>query len=439
MSIKPGTLSAKKFTLFCLVLLCFVSGAYAFNDNTYQVPEPGLYLNLNEGSGMYAIDSSGNGNTGTMHGVSRFENGGCGRAAFFNGINSYIEIPFSSQNHPATEITVSLWFYTDSYEPQVLLSTYEDGGYRLAFDDGEDLWWTVNLGRFGDVSIPVQHESIQLHQWHQVTGTYDGQSLKVYLDGILRNRLNATGAIHYQYNNYVTAGADAGFYNQTDQNCPLYFRGGLDEIRIYPVALTYGQVMDDRFRCPQEPAAPPGEILIRNQPLSSCAETSGLVNLGPNEVDTRILSFSRQSENATWDVDLPPGSTLVVKAQDLYSVSYPDAWYIEISDQKERITRSIAFPNTNNAPVKGVIPSGNASVLIRYFDGRERFPAQVAIQFESVTPKSPVIPPQTILNYPIIVIYSASWVTLIAIIVVMIWLHFRKIKMKNSKFKKETE
>lgn len=431
MSIKPGTLSAKKFTLFCLVLLCFVSGAYAYTDNTYLVPEPGLYFNFNEGSGIYAIDTSGNGNTGTMHGVSRFENGGCGGAAFFNGINNYIEIPFSSQNHPASEITVSLWFYSDSYEPQVLLSTYEDGGYRLAFDDGEDLWWTVNLERLGDVSIPIQHESIQLHQWHQVTGTYDGHSLKVYLDGILRNRLNATGAIHYQYNNYVTAGADAGFYNRTDQNCPLYFHGGLDEVRIYPVALTYGQAMDDRFRCSQEPAAPPHEILIRNRTLSSCTETSGLVNLGANEVVTRILSFTSQTENATWEVALPPGSTLVVKARDLYSISYPDAWYIEISDPKERITRSIAFPNTNNAPVKGVIPSGNASVLIRYFDGRERFPAQVAVQFESVTPKTPVIPPRTILNYPIIVIYSASWVTLIAIIVVMVWLHFRKNKTKK--------
>jgi hypothetical protein len=114
-----------------------------------------------------------------------------------------------------------------------------------------------------------------------------------------------------------------------------------------------------------------------------------------------------------------------VKARDFYSISYPDAWYIEMSDEKGRITRSIAFPNTNNAPVKGVVPSGNAIVRVKYFDGKEKFPAKVAIQFESIAPPPPPIAPQTILNYPIIVIYSASWVTLIAIVLVMVWLHRR--------------
>jgi hypothetical protein len=426
MSVLPGTGRLKKFTLFCLILLCMINGVYAYTDNSYSVPEPGLYFNFNEGSGNYALDVSGNGNAGTMHGVSRLENGGCGRAIFFNGINDYVEIPFSSQNHPSKEITVSLFFYTDSFEPQVLISSYEDGGYRLGFDDGNDLWWTINLERRGEVSIPVQHEGISLHQWHQVTGTYDGQTLKVYLDGVLRNQLNATGSIHYEYNNYIMLGADAGVYNLTDLNCPQYFRGGLDEVRIYPVALTYGQVMDDRFRCSQEPVAPSRDVLVQTLPLSSCSGSSGSVLLGPNDVTSRILTFSNQTENGTWNVALPPGSTLVVRGKDFYSVSYPDAWYIELSDENGRITRSIAFPNTNNAPIKGVVPTGNATVRIKYFDGKERFPAKVAIQFESIAPPPLPPAPQTILNYPIIVIYSASWATLIAIILVMVWLHRRK-------------
>ena len=275
MSVLPGTGRLKKYTLFCLILLCIISGVYAYTDNSYSVPEPGLYFNFNEGSGNYALDVSGNGNAGTMHRVSRLENGGCGRAIFFNGINDYVEIPFSSQNHPSKEITVSLFFYTDSFEPQVLISSYEDGGYRLGFDDGNDLWWTINLERRGEVSIPVQHEGISLHQWHQVTGTYDGETLKVYLDGVLRNQLNAKGSIHYEYNNYIMLGADAGVYNLTDLNCPQYFRGGLDEVRIYPVALTYGQVMDDRFSCSQEPVAPSKDFVVQTQPSSSCSVASG--------------------------------------------------------------------------------------------------------------------------------------------------------------------
>jgi hypothetical protein len=256
----------------------------------------------------------------------------------------------------------------------------------------------------------------------------------VYLDGVLRNQRNTTGAIHYESNNYIMLGADAGNYTLTDQNCPQYFLGGLDEVRIYPVALNYGQVMDDRFRCSQEPVAPLDDFLVQTPPpLSSCAVTSGSVNIGVNDVASRILSFTNQTETGIWNVTLPRGSTLVVKGRDFYSMSYPDAWYIEIADENGRITRSIAFPNTNNAPVKGVVPSGNATVRVRYFDGMEKFPARVAIQFESIAPPPPPIAPPTILNYPIIVIYSASWATLVAIILVMVWLHRRKKEGEKEK------
>jgi len=426
MTVLRGSGRMKACILFCLMVICITCGANAQTGSDQTVQEPGLYFNFNEGSGNYALDASGNGNVGTLHGVSRIDGGVCGKAVSLNGLDNYISIPFSSQNHPTRAITVSLWFYTDSFEPQVLISTSEQGGYRLSFDDGRDLWWTLHLEKVGEVSIPVRHEGITLYQWHQVTGTYDGNSMKVYLDGVLRNQINATGAIHYEFNNYVLLGADAGFYNNTDSLCPHYFHGALDEVRIYPRALTYGQVMDDRFRCSQEPVQPNRNFIIRSQKLPTCYQTSGSVKLSSNEVVSRVLSFYNQTETLTWNVTLPPGSTIAITARDFYSISYPDAWYIELSDEQGRITRSIAFPNTNNAPVKGVVPSGNATVLLKYFDGKERFPARVAVEFTSMTPPPPQISPQTILNYPIIVIYTASWATLIAIIVVMIWLHRKK-------------
>ncbi len=224
--------------LFCLALLCLITGTGASSENPPPSPEPSLYFNFNEGGSGYAFDGSGNGNVVMLYAVSRSENGGCGKSVIFNGIDSYGEIPYRSQNHPSKEITVSAWFLTNSFDPQVLISTYEDGGYRLGFDDGNDLWWTLNLEGAGETSIPIQHENIRPGTWHHITGTYDGQKMKVYLDGILRNQMNVTGAILYQYNNYVLLGADAGVYNRTDRSCPMYFRGSLDEVRIYDTALS---------------------------------------------------------------------------------------------------------------------------------------------------------------------------------------------------------
>ncbi len=107
-----------------ILVLLSVGIACAAQDSPIASGTPSVYLNFNEGSSVYAIDSSGHGNGGTIHDAARIVNGGCGGALLFNGNDSYVSIPFSYGNHPVKEITVSLWFYTDSFDPQVLLSGY---------------------------------------------------------------------------------------------------------------------------------------------------------------------------------------------------------------------------------------------------------------------------------------------------------------------------
>ena len=105
--------------------------------------------------------------------------------------------------------------------------------------------------------------------------------------------------------------------NLPDQVCAHYFRGGLDEVRIYPVALTYGQVIDERFRCSQEPSALSEGSLVPPPLLTSCTPLSGLVTIGVNDAASRTLSFKNQTETGIWNVTLPPGSTLVVTGKGL--------------------------------------------------------------------------------------------------------------------------
>lgn len=414
--------------LILLVLLCT---APVLAKEQAVAPEPAVYLNFDEGSGNSALDSSGHGNAATLHNVSRIDSGGCIRALSFANPDSYVAIPFRTLNHPADEISVSAWFYIDNFTPGALVSCYNDGGWRLGFDDGNDLWWTLNLGSAGDVSIPVQHENIAPHQWHQVTGTYDGKTSRIYLDGILRNQVNATGAIRYGTDNYIMLGAEAGAADMP-RYCPPPFSGALDEVRIYPVALTYSQVMDDRFTC-QEGGKPLSAVYPAGAAPGACEPVSGSVRLGSNETADRLLSFPDKAVNGTWQVTLQPGSGLRVQAYDSYMKAYPDAWYLEIAEGQEKLARTIAFPNRNNGPAEAVIASGNATVTIRYFSGDERFPARILLRLESVPPPPPLQPVlKNILANPIIVIYSASWATLVALLLVVIWLHRRK-KAKKSR------
>jgi hypothetical protein len=406
------------------LLLC-IAGAGAASGTVPASGAPSVYLNFNEGSGSTALDASGHGNTGTIHGsVYRVENDGCVKALVLDGNTDYISIPYTSLNHPADAITVSLWFYVDEMAPQTLLSTYDDkGGYRLGFDDGNDLWWTINLDTTGDISVNVPHENVAPGQWHHVTGTYDGRTSRIYLDGVLRNQVNATGVIHYTDTNYVQVGADAGPKETPDENAPHYFVGGIDEVRIYNRALAYGEVMDDRFRCTS--AAGTGILSLSNTTAPTVLP-SGTLSLGTGETAVKYLTFSNRSEEGIWNVAVPSGSQLTVSATDAYSAVYPDEWYVELKDQDTRLTRAVAFPDTNNAPVTGTIASGNATVLVHYFGGPARFPAGVSVTFTCTRPENPVSSlPKAILGYPIIVIYSASWATLIALVVVIFWAHKR--------------
>ncbi len=413
----------------CVFLILLTAGVHAAPGAVDTSAEPILFLNMNEATGQYAIDFSGNGNSGQIFNATRIREGACNEALFFNGASSYVAIPYRSINHPEKAITVDLWFAVDSFDRQVLISTYNEGGYRLAFDDGKDLWWTVST-REGDISVPVQHESITLHRWHHVAGTYDGATSKIYLDGVLRNVANASGGpVSYTYPNDVMLGVDAGTGTGPDPQCNGYFKGGLDEVRIYDFALTYGQVMDDRYACAEEPKVPevPAFTVSDRTLPAECSSLSLALPLNYGESATRRIIVPDENQTAVFTVKIPPGSTLYAGIDDAYDPAYPDSWYYEIEDRGERVTRSIAFPNVRNSPVKAVISSGDAKVLIRYFDGTYRFPSSAYVTLRvSEPPVQPVVTaaPPIILN-PIIVIYTASWATLVALALVVFWLHRR--------------
>jgi hypothetical protein len=255
--------------------------------------------------------------------------------------------------------------------------------------------------------------------------------MKMYLDGVLRNQVNATGTIHYESDNYIILGAETGAADKPAQ-CPPSFTGGLDEVRIYPVALSYSQVMDDRFQCIESERLSPAFIPAEPGP-GTCDAVSGSVRLGVNETAIRVLSFSDKTINGTWQVSQQPGSILSVQTYDYYMKAYPDAWYMEIANEQGKPARTIAFPSRKNAPAEAMLPSGNATVTVRYFSGGERFPAKVLLRLENIPPV-PHKPDEfkNILENPIIVIYSASWATLVAIILVMVWLHRRKKSLKRD-------
>ena len=166
-------------------------------------------------------------------------------------------------------------------------------------------------------------------------------------------------------------------------------------------------------------------------PVYFCGAGTGPFYLGAREPLSLVLTFFGRSENETLKIVTQPGSTLIGQASDRYVKSYPENWYIEISDERGKVTQSIISPNTSSPLVNAIIPSGNATILVSYYDGMDRFPSSVSVWMEAIPPPPPLpIITQNILRNPIIVIYSASWATLIALILVVVWLHRRRTNPK---------
>ena len=184
--------------------------------------------------------------------------------------------------------------------------------------------------------------------------------------------------------------------------------------------------MDDRYQCTAVPGT--GILSLPTSPPPAFL-TSGTLVLTAGETVTRKLTFSDQAEEGTWHVDVPSGLQPVGRDSQM-----PILQFIPMNgtwNSKTRIpgSRGWSLSLSRKFTGLGTIVSGNATVLVHYFGGPARFPAPVSVTFTCAMPESPVSSlPQAILEYPIIVIYSASWATLIALVVVIIWAHKRRNK-----------
>jgi hypothetical protein len=191
-----------------------------------------------------AADSSGNGYDGTLHGGVSFTIGVDGNAMDLDGFGDYMSIPGS--NTPGgpfdfnDTVTVTAWVQVSAFDKwfQTVISKGDDS-WRLArhYDqDSLEFACTGVLGGadplYGNVigSIPVNDGL-----WHHVAGVYDGSGVYLYVDGMLDNSEQATGAMNNSsYGVYVGANEQA---SERDWN------GLIDDVRIYNRGLSHGEIL----------------------------------------------------------------------------------------------------------------------------------------------------------------------------------------------------
>ncbi|HUU17598.1 MAG TPA: LamG domain-containing protein [Sedimentisphaerales bacterium] len=213
---------------FIIVSLIFAGQSYADVDPETIV---GIWL-FDEGGGDVAIDSSGNGNDGTLNGPEWTNESKFGGALEFNGSSSYIEFA-TGESMKIPHFTFMAWFNTRKLD-----------GYGHIFQTGND--WDDMAGCVfrvhqegyaqsalafgpGNTATWLNGPALEADTWYHMVLTYDGTTATLYLDGV--NVASGDGQGEIMYDDQPVR---IGVLSNTIGSA---FDGFIDEVALFDVAL----------------------------------------------------------------------------------------------------------------------------------------------------------------------------------------------------------
>ena len=206
-------------------------------------PGPVGYWAFNEGSGTVALDSSGNGNNGTLLNGPAWVAGESGDALQLDGVAAYARVPDNAVLDPTAAVSVSAWVQlsTNGTYQTVLeklaaegSNTYPFCDYGLvAVDVGGGYHARVSVTSGGNFNYVDSTAIISYGAWHLLTGVYDGSVLTVYVDGAASGTLATSGS--------VRAGGQALYIGHNGAGGDG-LKGIVDDVRVYNRALSAAEV-----------------------------------------------------------------------------------------------------------------------------------------------------------------------------------------------------
>jgi hypothetical protein len=196
----------------------------------------GMWL-FDEGEGDTAIDSSGNGNDGTLEGCS-WVDGKFGKALEFNGVSDYVDTGDDPITDPGgTKIwSISAWVKRANDTSKLLITIRRSpGGYVLGVGILGAGANQVKMTKYAIIDIYLgdfPHDT----DWHHIVGVWHEGGQIVYIDGEVNAESGDTANFSAAGAGKLLIGGDTG-----DQG---FAEGIIDDVAVFNVALSEDDVMD---------------------------------------------------------------------------------------------------------------------------------------------------------------------------------------------------
>jgi hypothetical protein len=192
---------------------------------------------FDEPSGSTAADASGKGNTGTLTAATRVP-GKYGGALSFNGFSSWVTVAGSNSLNLTAAMTLEAWVKPAALGgwEAVLLKEASNGlDYALYANESPS-----RPSGFANISGADREAygtgALPVNTWSHLAATYDGATLKMYVNANLVGSTILSGPIRTSTNALRIGG---------DSIWGEYFNGLIDEVRVYSRALQPGEIQTD--------------------------------------------------------------------------------------------------------------------------------------------------------------------------------------------------
>lgn len=230
---------------------------------------------------------------------------GSGTALDFDGNDDYVDLTANggnkasaaSLNLPTQDLTLEVWVNPRNYQTwRSMVGFLQDNGsteagWDLELRNGGKFGFTLASSGNGNLTYMESTNTFSTDQWYHVAGTYDGTTMRLYVNGVLEGTSTAqSGAIDY-LDSWLVIG------KYMDDNEDYTMDGQIDEVRIWNVARSEAEIRD--MMCEKLTGSETG--LVAYYRLD---ENGGTVasDMGPNAMNGALTNMSASD----WVVSAAP-------------------------------------------------------------------------------------------------------------------------------------